>query len=183
MATLYNPELTHQQLGAVKDLFEKLDKNKDGTLQMSEWASYMKTEYGFTDAEAEKAWTAWDLDRNGAIDPNEFEGMMGHVTKLKMEAQEKQAKAVQAVMTGAFGGNEADMEKKVGNMQTLYCIGCCCCACTLCLSWCPLFCKMRSISKQAEAPMAEANVAADLAAVAVKNKLLDGPKAESMGRA
>ena len=42
---------------------------------------------------------------------------------------------------------------------------------------------MRSISKQAEAPMAEANVAADLAAVAVKNKLLDGPKAESMGRA
>ena len=51
--------LTHQQLGAVKDLFEKLDKNKDGTLQMSEWASYMKTEYGFTDAEAQKAWTAW----------------------------------------------------------------------------------------------------------------------------
>ena len=69
-------------------------------------------------------------------------------------------------------GNPEDMAKYMV-------FGCCCCACTLCLSWCPLWCKMRSIAKKMEkkagGPLKESSLGINERAI--KTRLLTGPEA------
>jgi hypothetical protein len=124
-------------------------------------------EFGLTQAEATQAFKSWDLDRSAGIEYDEFEKMLGAVVQLKLKQQEAAEKAMEEVFGAAFGQKDMDnidesaMEKKMEGYGQLLTFGCCCCLCTACLSWCPFYCKMRSIAQKAKKPLAEANMTAD----------------------
>lgn len=155
---------SEQAKGAARDEFQKLDLNSDGKLDLEEWAKYT-AKFGLTTSESVQAFKAWDLDDSKGIDIDEFEKVMSEVMQLQIDVAND--------LLDAVGMAPEEMARLVQ-------FGCCCCLCTACLSWLPLYCKMKAIGKKVEqkanhkdGPLKEADLSEP--GRKIKARLLHGP--------
>ena len=76
----------------------------------------------------------WDLDSDGNIDIEEF-------TRIFEEIEASKHVVLKHALQSGMQGSQAEEEKGCDHLKVF---GATCCLCTLCLSWIPLYCRMRS---------------------------------------
>jgi len=152
--------LNNATIGQLLDQYEALDRNGDGHLDCEEWTAMMKSQYGLSELEARRAYEAWDVDKSGTIDFDEFVSMMGPVAQIQSELIEA---SVAKLGLDASEAKKLRAQKRRAAMLAVPTLG---------LSYLPYKRYKRSLANRAAREMERAQ-ASNL--LAVKSKLLTGP--------